>query len=214
MADLLELLTPVVKACCSENGVLAVNQAMQVLGGYGYTTDFIIEQLARDVRIMSIYEGTTGIQAQALLGREIRRNDGRSWSYLKKEMEATIRRASPISGLGIYANKLMNDIAELDTTIKHLLKLPHKEGEEVFLSDATIFMELFGRICLAWQWLLQAVVAETGNEKEFTTEFRKSQVECMRFYFHYELIKTDPLHKILRDDMHVTVLADKDICFI
>ena len=84
--DLLELLTPVAKTYGAEMGILAVQQGMQVLGGYGYTEDFILEQLARDVRIMSIYEGTTGIQSQALLGRQVPLHQGRSLGYWKEEV--------------------------------------------------------------------------------------------------------------------------------
>ena len=62
-------------------GIQSVQQGMQVLGGYGYTEDFILEQLSRDVRIMSIYEGTTGIQALALLGRQIPLHNGQSFFF-------------------------------------------------------------------------------------------------------------------------------------
>ena len=75
---------------------------MQVLGGYGYTEDFILEQLARDVRIMTLYEGTTGIQSQALLGRQIPMNQGRALKYWKKKLRISISR-SPSYRLSPYA---------------------------------------------------------------------------------------------------------------
>jgi butyryl-CoA dehydrogenase len=66
---MLEILTPIVKAYPSEYGIISVSNAVQVLGGYGFTMDFDVQQYYRDIRIMSIYEGTTGIQSMDLLGR-------------------------------------------------------------------------------------------------------------------------------------------------
>ncbi|MGD9332731.1 MAG: acyl-CoA dehydrogenase family protein, partial [Desulfobacterales bacterium] len=68
---LLDLLTPVLKAYCTDRGFEVCSQAVQVYGGYGYTREYPVEQLLRDVRIGSIYEGTNGIQAMDLLGRKI-----------------------------------------------------------------------------------------------------------------------------------------------
>ena len=84
--DLQDLLTPAAKTVGAEMGIVSVNKGLQILGGYGYTEDFILEQLARDVRIMSLYEGTTGIQSQALLGREVTKNDGRAFKYWMDEV--------------------------------------------------------------------------------------------------------------------------------
>jgi len=67
---LLEMIIPIVKTFPSEAGATAVNNGLQVLGGYGFCTDFILQQYHRDIRISAIYEGTTGIQSQDLLGRK------------------------------------------------------------------------------------------------------------------------------------------------
>ena len=100
--DLLELLTPVAKTYGAEMGIVSVNNGLQVLGGYGYTEDFMLEQLARDVRIMSLYEGTTGIQSQALLGRQIPMNNGRSLQYWKDEVMKDIDAAKHVNNLQQY----------------------------------------------------------------------------------------------------------------
>ncbi|MEL7145998.1 MAG: acyl-CoA dehydrogenase family protein, partial [Bacteroidota bacterium] len=73
---MLELLTPIVKTYPAEKGKEAIDNGVQVLGGYGYTTDFILQQYYRDVRIISIYEGTTGIQSLDLLGRKAMMKNG------------------------------------------------------------------------------------------------------------------------------------------
>ena len=74
--SLLEMIIPVVKTYPSEAGIYSINNGLQVLGGYGFCSDFILQQYYRDIRICSIYEGTTGIQSQDLLGRKMMLNEG------------------------------------------------------------------------------------------------------------------------------------------
>jgi butyryl-CoA dehydrogenase len=211
-ADLLELLTPVAKTYGAEMGLVSVNNGLQVLGGYGYTEDFMLEQLLRDVRIMSIYEGTTGIQSQALLGRQVPAGHGRSFRLLKEEITRVINTSRSIEELGEYAEWLNQELAELEDTTQHLLK--HRSSEEIFLSDATLYMELFGHVCVGWQWLLQAVVAHGFLKRDISADekrFYLSKVETMRFFFHYELRKTKGLHQRLRDNTVITVRTDEEI---
>jgi butyryl-CoA dehydrogenase len=157
--NLLELLTPVAKTFGAEMGIQSVQNGMQVLGGYGYTDDFILEQLARDIRIMSIYEGTTGIQAQALLGRQIPLQNGRSLQYWKDEVMKDIINARDSKALGMYAGILLEEILQLESITKHLLSIAQKNSTEIFLRDATLYMEYFGIINVAWHWLRQGAAA-------------------------------------------------------
>jgi len=86
-SDMVELLTPVVKAYCSERGFEVCIQAIQVFGGYGYTSEYPVEQLARDVKIASIYEGTDGIQAMDLLGRKLGMEGGKVFTSFLGEIQ-------------------------------------------------------------------------------------------------------------------------------
>ena len=79
---LLELLTPLVKTYPSEMGAVAVSNGLQILGGYGFTIDFILQQYHRDIRIFTLYEGTTGIQSLDLLGRKIPMQRGKAVEFL------------------------------------------------------------------------------------------------------------------------------------
>jgi alkylation response protein AidB-like acyl-CoA dehydrogenase len=207
--DLLELLTPAAKTYGAEMGIVSVNNGLQVLGGYGYTEDFILEQLARDVRIMSLYEGTTGIQSQALLGRQVPMNNGRALQYWKEEVTQDIDTAQEFNNLQQYADWLLHEIQELENVTTHLLTIAAKGDAEIFLSDANLYMELFGLINIAWQWLKQAVVAQRNLNKENNTTvdkiFYQSKIETMQFFFHYELVKTKGLCTRLRDEKVLTI---------
>jgi alkylation response protein AidB-like acyl-CoA dehydrogenase len=213
--DLLELLTPAAKTYGAEMGIVSVSNGLQVLGGYGYTEDFILEQLARDVRIMTLYEGTTGIQSQALLGRQVTMNDGRSLQYWKDEVMKDIDAAQQFSNLQQYADWLLNEIQELEKVTIHLLTIASKGDAEIFLSDANLYMELFGLISVAWQWLKQAVVAQQNLVKENNTAddkiFYLSKIETMHFFFHYELVKTKGLCTRLMDEKIITAWKEEDV---
>jgi alkylation response protein AidB-like acyl-CoA dehydrogenase len=207
--DLLELLTPVAKTYGAEMGIVSVNNGLQVLGGYGYTEDFIVEQLTRDIRIMSLYEGTTGIQSQALLGRQIPLNNARALQYWKAEVQKDIDAAQHFSNLQQYADWLLHEIQELENITTHLLSVAAKGNAEIFLSDANLYMELFGLINVAWQWLKQAVTAQPNLNKENIAAvdkiFYQSKIETMQFFFHYELVKTKGLCTRLVDEKVITV---------
>lgn len=210
--DLLELLTPVAKTFGAEMGQIAVNQGVQVLGGYGYTEDFELEQLARDVRIMSLYEGTTGIQAQAVLGRQIPRNGGKAVDLWLTEVRKDIETAQAYETLKPYAALLENHISDWKQTTTQLLAIAAKGDAEVFLSDATLYLELFGLLNVSWMWLKQATVAQkTLDEKNPAgdeQQFYASKIHTMRFYFHYELPKVKSLTTRLLDETILTVFDD------
>jgi alkylation response protein AidB-like acyl-CoA dehydrogenase len=211
--DLLELLTPIVKTYGAEMGAVAVNNGLQVLGGYGYTEDFILEQLTRDIRIMSLYEGTSGIQSQALLGRQVPAHNKRSIELWRSEVMAIVEEAASNKDLLQYSEWLNSEVDALEQTTNHLIGL--KDGDqEIFLMDANLYMELFGIVCIAWQWLKQGMVATTRLDKLCDSRekiFYHSKIETMKFFFHYELRKTSGLHARLRDKTTITVAGEHEI---
>ncbi len=212
--DLLQLLTPVAKTYGAEMGIISVNNGLQVLGGYGYTEDFILEQLARDVRIMAIYEGTTGIQSQALLGRQIPMHNCRALSFWMEEVQGTIGKARTFTGLKTNARQLSQGIGQLEKVTQHLLLRRDTQGTEQFLSDANLYMEFFSLLNIGWQWLKQGIIAQTQlnsnvqNKEEMA--FYGSKLETMRYFFHYELIKTQSLAIRLMDDTPITLFKEND----
>ena len=214
LSDLLELLTPVAKTYGAEMGIISVNYGMQVLGGYGYTKDFILEQLARDIRVLSLYEGTTGIQAQAVLGRQLALNNGRSLQYWKEEVQRDVDEAEVIDDLKHYADWLSRDMQILETTTNHLLNVASQGDKEIFLSDATLYTELFGLVNVAWQWLKHGLAAqkklELNHKSELDKKFYRSKIETMQFFFHYELVKTKALSARLMDKKVLTVWKEED----
>ena len=208
---LLELLTPVAKTYPAEKGLEAVSNGLQVLGGYGYCTDFILQQYYRDIRIFSIYEGTTGIQAMDLLGRKITMDHGAALTYLADEIGKTIKMANEVDALKPHAETLSGKTELLNKVLKHLMGYAGKGNYERFLADATVFMDFFGNILIGWLWLdigLAAQRALSNGESTREKGFYSGKLHAMQFYFAYELPKSEGLARILLNTTDLTVSAE------
>jgi len=208
---LLEFLTPIAKSYPSENGILSTSAGLQILGGYGYCEDFNLELFFRDSRIHPIHEGTTGIQGQDLLGRKSTMKKGRALELFVNEIKTTISEAENYSELKKYAAKLEQAVTDFKTTAGHLLHVASKGDMEVFLADATLYLEMAGIITIAWQWLMQANCALKqciSCDDEALKKFYSSKVHTMKFFFKYELPRAGTLSAILIDDEILTVGVD------
>jgi len=134
---LLELLTPIAKTYPAEKGIEATSNAVQVLGGYGFCLDFMPQQYYRDIRIISIYEGTTGIQSLDLLGRKITMKNGKALQLLATEIQETIKTANTHEVLLPYANTLLDNLGLTQKVIGHLMPHAMQGNHERFLADAS-----------------------------------------------------------------------------
>ncbi len=212
---LLELLTPVAKTYPCESGMRVTSDAVQVFGGYGFTQDFPAEQFYRDIRITPIYEGTTGIQSQDLLGRKVPMGNGKALMLLSEEIKATITAAMEHDELKKYAGMLAKEGERLQKVTMHLMGIAATGDVERYLSDATLYMELFSINVVAWQWLKQAVVAKqkmlvtSGDSDDMT--FYESKVHTMKYYFHYEVPKSVGYATRLMDEEVLTIETEKEL---
>jgi len=206
---LLEFLTPIVKTYPSEMGNLSVSAGLQCLGGYGYCKDFPLEQYYRDTRINSIYEGTTGIQGMDLLGRKVLMKNGQAATLFFQEVGKTIHDAKTVGGLESYASQMEEAMQLLQKTTGYLLGLAKEERPEVFLADATLYLEMTGYITIAWQWLMQGMVAskalESGGLSEDENNFYSGKMHTTQYFFLYELPKIQSLSHILLNSGQATL---------
>jgi len=211
---LLEFLTPIVKTYPSEYGIISASTGLQILGGYGYCEDFNLELFFRDSRIHPIHEGTTGIQGLDVLGRKTTMKNGRAFMLFIDEIKATIGEAEKYESLKKYAAKLNVAVEDLQATVKGLIAIAVKGNIEVFLSDATHYLDMVGIITIAWQWLMQALCAEKQGAKcedSALKNFYNSKVHTMKFFFKYELPKAKALSEILLNDEVLTSGIDNSI---
>ena len=209
---LLDLLTPVVKTYPSERGIESVSEALQVFGGYGYCEDFELEQLYRDIRITPIYEGTTGIQSLDLLGRKVLMQNGKPMQLLSKEFEFTVRDARYFEELNDVVDPFVGGSDELKKVTHHLLAYAMNNNIDKYLADATVYMEMFGLVCLGWQWLKQGVSVVDAcrkNVENLENPFHLGKLHTMRYFFTYEYPRVYSLSEVLRNDLELTISMDK-----
>lgn len=211
---LLELLTPIAKTFPSDRGIESVSEGLQVLGGYGFVSDFVLQQYYRDIRIMSLYEGTSGIQSLDLLGRKITMSDGKAVKLLAEEIRETLEGCGHYDELKSYSIALGENLILAQNVIEFLMGFAIKGQHERFLSDAKVFMDFFGTIVVGWQWLKMGLAAtkclKSEGEKQ-TQAFYESTLHTMKFYYKYEMPKTVGLAKTLMDPTVLTVKEDKEV---
>lgn len=209
---LLDILTPVAKSWPSEFCLEANKHAIQVLGGYGYTRDYPVERHYRDNRINAIHEGTHGIQGLDLLGRKVRMHDGAALKLLTAEIEKTLAAASTTVGREGEARTLKEALDQCHSTI---MRVSQCSDVNRALANATPFLDAFGHVVIGWMWLRQAIAAINGLEsgKEADKDFYRGKIAACRFFFNYELPKTEHVFRLVGslDDTCLTVTPESFI---
>ncbi|MFP4532601.1 MAG: acyl-CoA dehydrogenase [Desulfobacterales bacterium] len=211
---MLEILTPVAKTYPSEMGILSTSQSIQCLGGYGYCEDFPVEQYYRDARIHPIHEGTTGIQGMDLLGRKVIMAEGKAFQLYMETVREAVREASEASeSLKNYAEQLETALKTLETVTFNLIGVAQSKGPAAYLADATLYLEFFGIMTVAWQWLKQGIIAEkalqTAKSKR-EKNFYQGKIYTFKYFFEYELPKTEGLARRLASDDDLTLEMTAD----
>ena len=185
---LLEVLTPIAKSWPSEWCLEANSLAIQVLGGYGYTRDFPVEQYWRDNRLNMIHEGTHGIQAADLLGRKVLMDGGRGMALLAARIQVTIEKASQISELQDHASALTKALAHINTATQAAWVTGNPQEA---LANAVPYMQAFGHTVLAWIWLDVALASLSSSNQTATHSIAANAgIQGATAYFYaYELPK-------------------------
>jgi hypothetical protein len=156
---LIEFMTPVVKAYCSERGMEVCELAMNVYGGYGYTKEYPIEQLMRDCKITTIYEGTNGIQAMDLLGRKLGLRKGEIFMFFLQTIRATIQESEKIADLRALCEQLEAALNRYGEVAVFLSKKAMGPDIKLAFAQAHPFLEVTGDIIMAWMLLWRAARA-------------------------------------------------------
>jgi alkylation response protein AidB-like acyl-CoA dehydrogenase len=192
---LLELLTPIVKAWSTHYGLEANYHAIQILGGYGYTREYPVEQIYRDNRLNPIHEGTNGIQALDLLGRKVPMQDGRAMQLLAQQIQETLLEAEA-SGLLEAAQALGNALEVVQQTT---LALMSAKNPDLRLANAWHYLEMLGHLVVGWLWLRQAVVAQKALSTAKDTAFYHGKLHAMKYFYRFELPKIAVWSSLLKN---------------
>ncbi len=210
---LLDLLTPIAKSWPSQWSQESLSHAIQIHGGYGYTRDYPVEQFYRDNRLNPIHEGTHGIQGLDLLGRKVLMKDGLLLKLFGREIESTCREAAALDGLQAQADALGRAASRALQTTKRLFAANDLDKT---LANASVYLEMFGHIVIAWIWLKAAAVAaralQAGKLQAPEEAFYRGKLQAAQFFYQWELPKCATWCDLL-ESIDTTTLDMQDAWF-
>ncbi len=185
-SDEAELLTPFIKSLGSDRGFDICVQAIQVYGGYGYIQEYPVEQLMRDTKIASLYEGTNGIQAMDFLGRKMGLNGGAVFMNMLNQMNGIIKKAKETEGLKAMADEFQTAVHRLGEVAMIMGKRAMSAEFKTAFAHATPFLNATGDIIMAWMLLWRAQVAATKLPKAAQKDvaFYKGQIKSADFFIN------------------------------
>jgi butyryl-CoA dehydrogenase len=187
----LELLTPVLKAWAGEWCTRANDLAIQVLGGYGYSREYPLEQYYRDNRLNPIHEGSNGIQAIDLLGRKVLIEHGAALQAVLDDLQATAAEAQAIPGLADYGADLAGSVADIAASTDVLAGCMASGQLRLGLANASLYLTMVGHALVAWIWLRQAVLASralaAGADVGADGDFYRGKLGACQYFFRHEL---------------------------
>jgi alkylation response protein AidB-like acyl-CoA dehydrogenase len=196
-AELVALLTPIVKAFLTDNGHISTNACMQVFGGHGYIKEWGMEQFARDNRINMIYEGTNTVQSLDLLGRKVLGNNG---ATLKK-FGKLIGRLVEEEGVNEKMSEFITPVAALG---EQLTKFTTEIGFKGFQNPdevgaaAVDYLRVVGHLAFGYLFALMARVALRQIAAGNTDPFYQGKLQTARFYFAKLFPETETLMRTAR----------------
>jgi alkylation response protein AidB-like acyl-CoA dehydrogenase len=208
---LFDLLTPVVKGWCTEQSIEIASIGVQVHGGMGFVEETGAAQYLRDARITTIYEGTTGIQANDLIGRKIAYEKGATIKLMIAEIRALDGELAKVThpGVAVVRRSLAEGVTALTEATDWLLAtFPH--NMKAAAAGAVPFLKLFGVVAGGWQMARAALVAkrrlDDGTEGY---DFYRAKIGTARFYAEHILPLAQPYkQEIVNGSTSVLALED------
>jgi hypothetical protein len=208
-SDLVALLTPVIKAYCSDQGFQSAVKCQQVFGGSGYIKEYPAEQFVRDARIAMIYEGANGVQAMDLVGRKLPQDGGRPIRAFFAEIDRVLAEAKSDAFLKPWADGLAKAKSDLQAAVgwlmQNALARPDHAG-----AGANDFLYLTALTALAYIWLGLAKTAKAKLDAGAGDKaFYESKIAVARFFLARALPDTAAhLAKLTSGADTVMALAD------
>jgi len=184
-SSLVEILTPIVKAYSSDRGFEVCAEGMQVFGGYGYTKEYPLEQLLRDSKITSIYEGSNGIQATDFLFRKVGGKNGIMLDALVIEIQKRINYSKENNVFTDLAEKLEKILTKLEPILKDSTTCAATAEFKSAYAVASPLLDVTGDVVLAWQLLWRAQIADhkiTENNEVKNIDFYNGKIMAARFF--------------------------------
>ena len=215
-AELLALLTPIIKAFITDNGFDAAVQCQQVYGGHGFIKEWGMEQFVRDARINMIYEGTNTIQSLDLLGRKVLGNNGATLKKFGAQVEAFIRAEMGHEAMGEFVKPLA-DLGQKITQLTGEIGMKAMQNADEVGAAAVDYLRVVGHMVYGYFWARMAKVAlekiaQAEQEAQRPDPFYLGKLQTARFYFTRLMPETASLMRRIRAGSEV--LLDTDAALV
>ena len=178
-ADLVTLLTPIVKAFITDNGFQCAVLAQQVFGGHGYIRETGIEQYVRDARINMIYEGTNTIQSLDLLGRKVLGDNGAKLRKLGAMVKDFVEAEGTNEGMAEFVNPLADLAGKIEKLTMEIGMKAFQNQDEAGAA-AVDYLRVIGHLVLSYLWARMAKLALGRADAD---DFYRAKLSVARFYF-------------------------------
>jgi hypothetical protein len=215
--DRLGFITPILKAFLTELGSESANHGMQIFGGHGYIKEWGMEQIVRDARIATVYEGTTGIQALDLLGRKVLMTGGKSLNIFCKEVLKFCKNTSLLSS-NPHKRQMHRFIWPLSKSIASWqqysirLGIKAKSNRDIVGSASVDYLMYSGYVVMGYFW---AQMAQKAYEKLAgnceNRDFYRAKIKTAEFYFDRVLPRTKSLGKTMMANPKSVMQLDQDL---
>jgi acyl-CoA dehydrogenase len=194
--SMVELFTPIVKAWSTEVSQALVSEALQVFGGMGFVEETGVAQYYRDVRITQIYEGTTGIQSNDLMGRKFLKDNGKTALLVIGQMQATLKELAAsddenVKAIGERFGAAVTALAQTSQWLggEGMKALAGKGDVRTMFAGAVPYLMLWGYVCGGWMMAKSALIAAQKSADPFYA----TKLVTARFYAEHVLPKTSAL---------------------
>ena len=204
---LLNLLTPVAKTFPAERGFEANVLAIQIHGGYGYTSEYLPEAYMRDQKLNTLHEGTNGIQSMDLLGRKVMTKGGAPLRALAEEIGRSIARAREAQCDSELCAALEEAVATVGAVTIELAQRGMAGDADGMLGHSWDYLDMFATLIIGWQWLNMAAAAKTASISEAR---RRATDAAAQYWIRTEIPRIALLANLCRTNEDSYIRAEAD----
>jgi butyryl-CoA dehydrogenase len=200
---LLDLLTPIAKTFPAEKGFESNALAVQIHGGYGYTSEYMPESWLRDQKLNTLHEGTSGIQSLDLLGRKVVAGGGAALRALVDEIAVAVGRAKRAGVPDAWLTRVQGSVTAVGEVTMQLGELGLRGEAEAMVRHSFDYMEMLSIVVVAWQWLVQAAVAKEGLGRapsDGDRAFYEGKLAAAQYWIHTEVPRVGTLGALCRSN--------------
>jgi alkylation response protein AidB-like acyl-CoA dehydrogenase len=190
-ADMMALMTPIVKAFMTDNGFRCASECLQVFGGHGYIREWGMEQFVRDARINMIYEGTNTIQSLDLLGRKVLMDNGAKLKKFGKLVQAFVEQHGTDPAMSEFVTPLA-DLGDKVTKLTMEIGMKAFQNQDEAGAAAVDYLRIVGHLVYAYFWarMAQVALARVTADGDRVEPFYVAKLATARFYFQRLLPET------------------------